>query len=484
MALDSSGHGAVVLSAILAGEGSRKALTYAIQRVAPDWFEDPVQRDLFTLLHRYFDQTHGILTRSALEDKLRSRPPGKVAQYSEEYAKLAAVMPGYSDFLHSVDMMRELTADRLTGETLAQAMEILRNGARDEELRRDLRGHEDARAYVLAKLAEVERDCGIITTPEGDVLTEASEVMSAYARAKELRLKGEAPGVLFGLKELDDLLGGGLLPGELALLVAWTTAGKSSWCVQMAWHASVVQGKNVVIFTTETLRPQLRVKLVARHSRLPKFGLEDGLNSRDIREGRLTEDGERAFATVLRDWETCTDYGKCYVVQMPERATVAGMGSRMAAIERQFHIDFCVVDYLQLFEPELRSRDARGFEDQSSIIKAASRLSAAFNRGIGVPMLSPWQINREGRQALQANGRYSLENMSGTQEAAKTPDVVLSLADREEDTSSGRRAPLELAVLKNRDGPKGQTLRLHADFATNLFQAREEMGDDSMLELE
>lgn len=483
MALDSFGHGAVVLSAILAGEGSRKALTYAIQRIAPDWFVDPVQRDLFVLLHRYFDQTHGILTRSALEDKLRSRPPGKVAQYSEEYAKLAASMPGYSDFLHSVDMMRELTADRLTGETLAQAMEILRNGAQDPELRRELRGHEDARSYVLAKLAEVERDCGLIVTPEGNVLTEASDVLGAYAKAKELRLKGETPGVPFGLKELDELFGG-LLPGELALIVAWTTAGKSSWCVQMAWNASVMQGKNVVIFTTETLRPQLRVKLVARHSRHPKFGLEDGLNSREIREGRLTEDGERAFDAVLRDWETCTDYGKCYVVQMPSRPTVSGMGSRLAAIERQFHVELSIVDYIQLFKAENVGREVRGFEAQSTLVQDLKDLATTFNRGAGVPMVSPWQINRDGRRNLAANGKYSLEDMSGTQESAKTSDVVLSLIDREEDTTAGRRAPLELAVLKNRDGPKGQTLRLHADFATNLFRAREEMGDDSMLDLE
>jgi replicative DNA helicase len=483
MALDSAGHGRVILSAVLAGEGSVKALDYALAHVSADWFEDRVQRNLFTILHRYLDQTHGIPGRDELEDLLRDFPPGVAAEYGETYAALAAEMPKPDKFLHAVDMLRILAADRLTGEALAQGMEILRNGVRSENGSRELRGHEDARLYVQAALAEVERDCGLVSTPEGNVLVEAADVLSSYARTKELRLKGEAPGVMFGLPALDDKLGGGLLPGELALLVAWTTAGKSSWCVQMAWHASVVQGKNVVIFTTETLRPQLRIKLVARHSRLPKFGLERGLNSRDIREGRLTDAEERAFAAVLADWKDCRDYGRCYVVQVPDQGTVAGMAARMAAIERQFPIDLCVVDYLQLFSPDERQREARGFDIQSSIIKSAKRLAATHNRGSGVPMVSPWQINREGRQQLQESGKYSLENMSGTQEAAKTPDVVLSLADREEDTSNGRAAPLDLAVLKNRDGPKGQTIRMAADFATNTFTARGEAASFEMLDL-
>jgi replicative DNA helicase len=484
MAMDSTGHGAVILSGILSGQGSLKALDYALTRVSVDWFDDPVHRGLFTLLHRYADQTHGLLSRAALEDLLRDRKPGVAAQYGETYAALASRMPKQDEFLHSVNMMRVLAAERLTIEALAQGMEILRNGARDEKSGRELRGHEEARAYVVASLAEVERDCGLSATPEGNVLVESREIMAAYTRARELQLKGDAPGVLFGLDALDNVLGGGLLPGELAEVLAWTTAGKSSLCVQTAWHASVVQGKNVVIYTTETLRPQIRVKLVSRHSRHPKFGLERGLNSRDIREGKLTPPEERAFAAVLKDWDDNPEYGVCYVVQAPENPTVSGMGSRMAAIERRFHIELMIADYLQLFFPERSSRDARGFETQASIIQDAKRLCSTFNRGQGVPLITPWQVNGEGRRQLAANnGNYGLEDASGTKEAARTPDLVLSLADQEEDTSMGRHAPLNLKVLKNRDGPKGQRLQLWADFATCLFEGRDETIDESLLDM-
>jgi hypothetical protein len=84
---------------------------------------------------------------------------------------------------------------------------------------------------------------------------------------------------------------------------------------------------------------------------------------------------------------------------------------------------------------------------------------------------------------MKSSGGYSLEDASETTEAAKTPDVVLALADREEDTSGGRSAPLELTALKVRDGPRGRRIYLTADYATSYFYGREEP-DAAVLELE
>jgi replicative DNA helicase len=474
--MDSTAHGEVILTAITGGRGSVKALRYAGTVLTPEHFENQRQRDLYVLLTRYAAKTGGIMTRHGLEDLLRSRPPGSRSLLGETYDAIARrPLPAQHEFYHSVDQLREQAADRDTGAVFATGMEILRTaeGVRDER-GQVFMGHEDARAHVLAELARIDRDLHLTESPEGDAREEAGAVLAAYAKAKDLRLRGEAPGIRFGLPKLDAYMDGGLGPGEMAVLLAWTTAGKTRFCIHMAWDACVMQGKHVVFFTTETRKRQIDTYLVSRHSRLPQFGLERGLNSRAIRAGRLSPGEEAALDAVAADWQK-GDYGRLRVVQMPEHCTVSGMAARYAAISQSFTPDLVVADYLQLFLPERTGRrDGSDREDQSGILKSAGRWCGAANKGNGVAFISPWQTNKAGRQSMRASGGYQLEDASDTSEAAKTPDVVLSLADPEEDTTEGRATPLQATLLKNRDGPKGRRFYLTADYATSLFEDREE----------
>jgi replicative DNA helicase len=478
---DAQGHGEVVLSAILAGRGSLKALDFAEGRLTAAHFEDPRQQVLFTIVTRYAQQTRGIITRSALEDVLRERKPGSRALYGEYYDALAAAarMPQRHEFLHSAEQLRVLAARRETGETFSTGHQIL-TADPDKGVRLEdgtvLAGHEDARSFVLGELGRIEADLRQADSPEGDAHDDADNVLAAYVRARDLRERGEAPGVGFGIPSLDGYMDGGIGPGEMAVILAWTGIGKTRLCVHMAWDVSVQQGKHVVYFTTETLRPQILTYLVARHSvHLGVTGSDGqlGLNSRRIRAGRLNREEETALDMVVKDWKT-GDYGRCRVVQMPEHCTVSGMAARFATIERMFPPDLCVVDYLQLFTPDRDRRDPNEREDQAGILKRFKRWCGAVNRGKGVSGVTPWQTGKNGRQAMRSSGGYQLEDAHGTTEAAKTPDVVLSVADREEDTSGGRRVPLELTALKVRDGAHGRRFLLTADYATSYFADRDE----------
>jgi replicative DNA helicase len=476
-AIDAADHGKVVLSAIF-GYGSVKALDYALARISPHFFVDPVQQALFTLAQRYADQSRAIMPRAALEDLLRSQEPGKALMYGEYYDALACQQPHISDFVHSVGQLRELSVERATGEALAQGMEILRAGVWSEDGKK-LQGPGDARAHVLAAFSVVEREAAAAESPEGDARTEERDMLALYAKAKAQRAAGTASGVMFGLPELDEKLPGGLLPGEMALVLGFTSSGKTAWCCSWAWHAVTQQGRNVVIFTSETLRPQLRVKIASRHSRDPRFGLAKGLNSRDIRAGTLKTDEESALRAVLDDFSTNPGYGKCYIVQVPRGFTVSGVEGRLNAIDRQFHPDLVIIDYAQLLRSGRARKDTR--EEQGETVKDCKELAATFRGGHGVPLVSPWQVNREGRKAMKERGGYSLLDTAETAEAANTPDLILSLADPDADTSRGRAVHMELGVPKNRDGERGTGIQLTADFATSYFAARDRSTDESVL---
>jgi replicative DNA helicase len=484
--LDAVAHGRVILSRIIISGFVPKlgtsVLDEALREVNEEHFSETAHKALFVLLRRYADQARGIMPRAVLEDFLRDQEPGRVLYYTELYDGLAAQRPTASEFRHSLAQLRELAADKRTGEALAQGMQILRGGVRGEK-GEELRGHADARSYVLSAFAEVER-AAVASSPEGDAGREARDILKAYAAAREHYVTGTIPGVSTGIPQLDKRLGGGIYRGQLVLVAAPTSAGKTAVCVQLGWDATVQQGKNLVYFTSETLREEVRQRLLARHSMLPKFGAcsgsDPGLNTRDLRAGSLPEEKHALLRAVLTDWEGNPDYGRRYIVQVPRGATLPVLESRLAAISRQFIPDLVVIDYLALLRPERARRDRR--EDLSGILIDAKEAARSFGDGLGVPVVSPWQVSREGERAARENRHFSLSALAESAESSNSADIVLALLDLDpDDDSNGRRVPLQLDVLKNRSGERGGSLRLTADYATCAFTAQDQSASDRVV---
>lgn len=474
--MDSVEHGKNVLGRVLASRGSADTadLDYAVARLLPaeHFFTDRVQAALFELCRRYADNYRAVLPKKVLDDVLRDKPPGTALLYGEYYDALCEREVADDEFRHSVDQLRDLAAERVTGEALAQGITILQSGARDERTGEVLHGHAAAREHVLAAFAAAERDATGTDTPDGDIRAEREKILGQYARAKELRLSGRAPGVQFGISGLDDKLKSGVAPGSLNIVLGWTSAGKTSYCVQWAWHVSVVQQRDVVYFTTETLRPGIVAKLIARHSRLAKFGLPKGLNSDDILGGTLDPEEEDSLNQVVADL-TSGPYGRIQVTQCGKAAGVSVIESRLAANRRQFTPAIAFVDYAQLLVPERNGyRDAKYNVDLAGIVKDLKQVGAAFGEGAGIPVVTPWQVSREGRRNLKPGEGYTLLDVAETKEAADTADLVLALVDPGKDTTRGRAVPVEAMVLKNRLGERNFGVQLTADFATSFFDPR------------
>lgn len=457
---DAVDHGRVVLGAILAGRPD--LLNFARRYLQPSHFTDSVQAALFTVCERYADQAGGVLPRAVLADVFRSAPPGTLLKYEEYFDLLVAVKQDDDAFKWSVRQLRELAADRMTGEKITRAMQILTQGVTDGK--RELKGHADARSWLLAGLADIERELADGSAPEGDMRAEGRDIKDDYVRRELQRAAGA--GVSTGIPALDLMLGGGLQRGELTIMAGYTSSGKTASCSQLAWHAVTQQARNVVIFTSETLRSQVRYKILARHSRLPRFGIKDGINTRDLRAGTLPD--KNAFGRVLHDFVSEPSYGRCYIAQVPRGATVGVLESRLARLARDWAADLVIVDYLALLHPEIRHRDLR--ESLVEIIKAAGEMAATYCDGLGVPVISPWQVKQAARDEASKRGYYRLSDLAETAEASNTADVVLSLLEPDTDDSRGRDVPLKLQVLKNRDGERGgDPLELRADYATAYF---------------
>jgi replicative DNA helicase len=299
--------------------------------------------------------------------------------------------------------------------------------------------------------------------------------MAAYSARAQAARTGTGV-VSTGFPELDEVLGGGQQPGEMNIIAAWTNAGKTSFVTATAHHASVVQGKNVVMFTSETLRSQVRFKLVARHSRYlaevtPGWPphLARGINSAKIKSGRLS--AEELGVLRMSVHSLARAPGRCYVAQVPRGASISTVESRIARISRMFPVDYVIIDYVALLRAETKRQSKR--EELSEIVTGTKQLAATYDGGRGVPVISPWQMNREGWKAAQTRGFYTTSDLAETAESASTADNIFTLLSVQDDPA-GRNVHVNLQNIKARDGARlASPLELTADFATCWFSPRD-----------
>lgn len=254
-------------------------------------------------------------------------------------------------------------------------------------------------------------------------------------------------------------------PSKLYVTNDFVPTHNTSLCVQLAWSAVVEQAKNVLFLTTETVRDQVRRRILARHSCLPIFGAGDGLNSRDLKHGTLSPADRQRFEATVDDFHTNPGYGRCYVVQVPRGASMAYVESKIVRVSRLMHIDLVIMDYLALLRPERKRNTVR--EELSSTLIASKQLSTSVNDGEGVPFVSPWQVSRTARVEAEQKNCYGLNSLSETAETSNSADTIISLLAPFD--NQNRLARVKAQIMKHRDGEKANAIELSVDYATSRF---------------
>lgn len=464
---DVNAHCRTLLAAILP---SRKdLLDIALQHIIPDFFQDQILKTIYILVEKYAE-FGGVLPKSALIDTLSKKyDAGKIALYDETYIGLVEQQVTDDEFRWAIQEIKDLAAERATGEVLMQGVEMFRSGVTDEK-GVERKGHQEARLYINEKFADIDKDLIKQASPEGNMRQEGSEMISDYLLRKKERQQGKSKGILFGIDSLDRTIGG-LQNGDLCLVAAFSSTGKTSSVVQLGWSAAVEQGHNVAFLTSETLRPQVRRRIISRHSRLAKFELPHGLNSKNIKDGTLSSEEERKFGEIVSDFTKNSDYGRnVHLIQIPQGATIGHCASRLTRLQYQFDIKLIIIDYLVLLQSSKKRQSER--EELNSILREAKSLATTFADGRGVPVVSPWQTSRAQYEIALKLGYYNPMALSETAEAFNTPDVVVTFLAP--DGPKERHMEILAQALKNRDGETASGLITHVDYATSYFSTKKE----------
>jgi len=265
----------------------------------------------------------------------------------------------------------------------------------------------------------------------------------------------EEAGLRTGLVDLDRKTGG-LRTGDLIVLAARPSMGKSALAFQVAAHVAIDLGRPVAIYSLEMSREQVADRLLCMRARV------DSDRVRRRRQGDL-ELGEREYEALAAASGPLGD-APLFIDDSPTLVDLAfRMKARQASARER--VELIVVDFLQLMESKAGSA---GDGNRVQEVSAIARSLKAVARELAVPVLALSQLSRapEARQ----DKRPMLSDLRESGEIEQCADLVLMLYRDEYYTRDQSQKPgvAEVIVAKHRNGPTG-VVELRWDAPTTTF---------------
>lgn len=265
--------------------------------------------------------------------------------------------------------------------------------------------------------------------------------MFSLSRESFEKMANAAEGEIFqtgtssGFHDLDEITGG-FSPGELIILAARPSMGKTALALNIARYAALDGA--VGIFSLEMSASSLYNRILSA---------ETGIPGTDIKRNRLSFEEQSALVAahgVLAEIPIIIDENAGTSLQ-----TLKAKAKRM---KRDHNIQLLIIDYLQLISPP----KAGNREEQISII---SRNLKVLAKELAIPVIALAQLNREVEKRPDKRPHLSDLRESGSLE--QDADIVLFInrleqygVDHYED-GSPTEGTAEVIVAKNREGELG-----------------------------
>jgi replicative DNA helicase len=298
-----------------------------------------------------------------------------------------------------------------------------------------------------ALLAEAEERLFAIGERSGaDAVLLPDKWVDLVAKRITDRQNQEYQGLETGFRVVDEMLNG-LHPGQLVIVGARPSMGKTALAIAIADHIGVAGGKDVLMVSLEMAAEEVGERFVVARGGIDGNLLRAGHHFDMDQEARYLEAIDQ-----LRASRFAIDPG-------PSR-TVTEIAAGARRHKRKQGLDLLIVDYLQLVSEESFGR--REVSRQEAVAQMTRRLKM-LARGLNVPVLCLSQINRQVEARVDKRPLMSDLRESGAIE--NDADVVLLLHRPEYYDINDRPGVAEVIVAKNRNGAVGVTT-LH--FARSL----------------
>lgn len=245
---------------------------------------------------------------------------------------------------------------------------------------------------------------------------------------------GGVVGIPTGFLDLDKVVGG-LQPGNMVVVAARPSMGKTALALGIAEHAALSQNLAVAVFSLEMSGDELIQRLLASTAIV---------DAGRIRAGRLApEDWSRIGRAADR-----LSAARLYIDDS-EGVTVGEMRTKLRRLKSRDGLDLLIVDYIQLMEGGRGRRD----ENRVQEIAAISRALKMLGRDLGVPVIVVSQLNRA--PDARTDKRPMLSDLRESGAIEQDADLVLMIYrdDYYNPETSEDKGLAEVLVAKNRHGP-------------------------------
>lgn len=360
---------------------------------------------------------------------------------------LSAGKPYASAAAGRLDEWQVLAHDALAGD-----VEALAGAVRVEARRRSLRAVMD-RLGALAGQSSCDPDEWLTAAQEA--LREvgrsegggwASTLDSGEAFWNAMLAGAPSRVVSTGLTALDRTLGGGLRDGELVVVGARPSLGKTAFVGGIA-HAAGVAGHAVAFFTLEMPNLSIYSRLLSLESRIPLAAVKAA------REGRAAEHVVGALGTASQ----ALGHRPIYTQDKP--ATLDELRARASALRLQVGpLGLIVVDYLQL----VREAPGQKSRTRENAVAEVSRELKMLAKELSCPLILLSQLNREVEKREDKRPRMSDLRETGSIE--QDADIILFLhRDEYYERTEQNAGKAEVIVAKQRDGERDVRVPLRFD---------------------
>ena len=248
---------------------------------------------------------------------------------------------------------------------------------------------------------------------------------------------GEVTGVPTGFYDLDRMTAG-LQGGDLVVLAARPSMGKTAFALNIAENVAVNEGLPVVVFSMEMGASQLALRMIGSIGRIDQSHLRTGA-LKDDEWGRLTDAVEQLRNVSI------------FIDETPA-LTPADLRARARRQARQCgKLGLIVIDYLQLMS-------GSNSENRATELGEISRGLKALAKELQCPVVALSQLNRSVEQRTDKRPMMSDLRESGAIE--QDADIIMFIyRDDYYNKDSKEPGVSEIIISKQRNGPTG-TIKL------------------------
>ncbi|HTX75836.1 MAG TPA: replicative DNA helicase [Terracidiphilus sp.] len=248
----------------------------------------------------------------------------------------------------------------------------------------------------------------------------------------------------------------GLQKGELVIVAARPSMGKTAFAINMAQNAAVNHGAVVAVFSLEMSKESLLRRMLASQA---------WVDQRKLQTGFLGKEDHDKLQNALNSLVESRLF-----IDDTAGISLAEMRAKARRLKQQAGgLDLVVVDYLQLMTATLPSNGGKRYENRTQEVSAISRGLKALAKELHVPVVALSQLSRASERRGD-DKRPMLSDLRESGSIEQDADVVMFIHreayyNRDEEMSDADKAKSEIIIAKQRNGPTGT---VHLNFISRF----------------